>query len=106
MSGFAQRFAVEAAFLVLLALATGFADLEAWQIAATMAVGWVLVALIEYLAWRGEHQLAERIEAVTAAPSAEAEERHGWDVEEILAPMPEDTEDEAYTSVIPPDEQT
>ncbi|PWU19457.1 MAG: hypothetical protein C5B48_13460 [Candidatus Rokuibacteriota bacterium] len=104
-SGFAQRFAVEAAFLVLLALAAGFADLKVWQIAAVMGVGWLLVTLIEWLAWRSDRQLEERLETRTpAVDEGEPEQRHGWDVEEILAPLPED-EEEAFTSVLLPEDE-
>ena len=54
MSGFAPRFAVEIAFLVLLALAAGLAELGTPWIVLVMVVGWLLVALIEWLAWRSE----------------------------------------------------
>src|SRR5262245_45909470 len=113
MSGFAARFAVEVIFLVLLAVAAGFADLRAWIVVAVMAAGWLLVSLIELFAWRAERDLQQRVGAGTprAALEAGAEEpepRHGWDVEEILAPLPEEEPSEqggdALTSVIPPEE--
>src|SRR4249920_853683 len=100
--GFAVRFAVEAAFLVLLALAAGFADLDTWQIALVMMVGWLLVTLIELLEWRAHRQLEEQIDArFRRGQDAEQEPQHGWDVEEILAPLPDDGEPdaEAYTGV-------
>ena len=89
MSGFGLRFAVEVAFLALLALAAGLAELETQWITAVMVVGWILVALVEWLAWRSE--------TVTEAPPAAAaepgpEEQTSWDIEEILAPVPEDDE--------------
>src|SRR5512133_364227 len=46
------RFVVEAGFLVLLAVVVGLADLDPWLIVVVMAVGWLLVSLIEYFAWR------------------------------------------------------
>ena len=58
--GFAPRFVLELAFLGLLALAAGLAELDTVWIVAVMAVGWLLVAAIEYLAWRAEHAEPER----------------------------------------------
>jgi hypothetical protein len=43
---------LEAGFLVLLAVVVGLADLDPWLIVLVMAVGWLLVSLIEYFAWR------------------------------------------------------
>ena len=54
MSGFGLRFAAEVAFLGLLALAVGLAELGTPWIIAVMAVGWLLVAVVEWLAWRSE----------------------------------------------------
>ena len=56
MSSFALRFAVEVAFLVLLALAVGLAELATPWIVAVMVIGWVLVAVIEWLAWQSEQE--------------------------------------------------
>src|SRR5262249_29142881 len=52
MRGFAPRFALESAFLVLVAVGAGLADLRPLVIAALMAGGWVLVSLIELAVWR------------------------------------------------------
>ena len=49
-----QRFFFEALFLVALAAALTFAKLSAFEIAGLMLVGWVIVALLEWAAWRGE----------------------------------------------------
>jgi hypothetical protein len=46
------RFVLEAGFLVLLAVVVGLADLDPWLIVLVMLVGWLLVSLIEYFAWR------------------------------------------------------
>ena len=46
------RFVLEAGFLILLAVVVGLAELSPALIVLVMAVGWVLVALIEYFAWR------------------------------------------------------
>ena len=46
------RFVLEAGFLVLLAVVVGLADLDPLLIVLVLLVGWILVSLIEYLAWR------------------------------------------------------
>ncbi len=46
------RFVLEAGFLVLLAVVVGFADLDPLLIVLVLLVGWILVSLIEYFAWR------------------------------------------------------
>src|SRR5580765_9070049 len=46
------RFVLEAGFLVLLALVVGLADLDPLLTVLVMLVGWILVSLIEYFAWR------------------------------------------------------
>jgi hypothetical protein len=43
---------LEAGFLVLLAVVVGLADLDPLLIVLVMLVGWTLVSLIEYFAWR------------------------------------------------------
>ena len=88
MSRFALRFAVEVAFLVLLALAVGLAELATPWIVAVMVVGWLLVAVIEWLAWRSEQEPDD--EASSAPPESRPEEATSWDLDEILAPLPED----------------
>jgi hypothetical protein len=99
-AGFAWRFAVEALFLVLLAVGAGFSDLETRWIAAVMAAGWVIVTGVEWLGWRAER----RIEAAVAPRALPvAEEQHGWDVAEILAPLPEEPQGEARTGILPPE---
>jgi hypothetical protein len=103
--GFASRFALEAGFLVLLAVGVGFADLRRAWIALVMACGWLLVTGFEWIAWRS----ARRVEAAVALPPirpAQVEEQHGWDVDEILAPLPEEPQDEALTSILPPEDES
>src|SRR3989442_1488952 len=101
--GFASRFVVETGFLVLLAIGVAFADLRTAWIALVMACGWLLVTAIEWLAWRA----ARRVEAVLAlspVPPTPFEDQHGWDVEEILAPLPEEPQGEALTGILPPED--
>ena len=84
------RFALEALFLVLLAIGAGLAELRPALIVLVMAVAWVLVALIEFT--------AERIAASptsyllpTPAPPEEGEP------EQVFWPPPEER-----TVVAPP----
>lgn len=49
--GFGPRFALEAGFLIAVAIATGVAELSATAIVAVMAVAWLLVCLFELAVW-------------------------------------------------------
>ena len=49
-----SRFVFEALFLVGLAVAVTLAKLDALEIAGVMLLGWVVVAILEWAAWRGE----------------------------------------------------
>ena len=49
-----SRFAFEALFLVALAVGLALADVRPLVIVGVMALGWVLVAAVEWAAWRGE----------------------------------------------------
>jgi hypothetical protein len=78
------RFVLEAGFLVLLAVVVGFADLSPALIILVMAVGWLLVSLIEYFAWRQTvHAMSVRYDE--PAPVIEEEEEV---VEEVPPPPP------------------
>jgi hypothetical protein len=46
------RFALEAGFLILLAVLAGIADLRWQTIVLVMAIAWVLIALLEWAFWR------------------------------------------------------
>jgi type IV secretory pathway VirB10-like protein len=78
------RFALEAGFLILLAVVVGFADLSPALIILIMALAWVLVSLIEYYAWRQGPRFPTRY-AAAVGPSFEQEEAL---VEEPAAPAP------------------
>jgi hypothetical protein len=86
------RFGLEAVFLVLLAVAVGFAGFRTWLIVVVMAGGWLLVALVEWLAWRASRPAPPPVLEHAQLPAP------GWDVQEIIAPV---VEEEA-----PVDEQT
>jgi hypothetical protein len=49
-----SRFVIEAVFLVALAAALAFARVSAIEIVGLMVVGWIVVAALEWAAWRGE----------------------------------------------------
>jgi hypothetical protein len=64
------RFAVEAAFLIAVAVAAGLAELSATTIVLVMGAAWLLVATIEWLAWReGPRVTRVRHEAAPALPA-------------------------------------
>ena len=95
----AARFGLETVFLVLLAVAVGFADIATWLIVLVMGGGWLLVALIEWLAWRASRPLPPPV----LQPAQMSVPVGGWDVQEIIAPVvveePE-PEPEAQTTVL------
>ena len=80
------RFALEAGFLILLAVLLGFADLSPALIILIMALAWVLVSCIEYFAWRQGPRFPTRFASATqpAAGPVATEEF----VEERVAPPP------------------
>ena len=73
------RFALEAAFLVVLAIAAGLAELSPTTIVLVMAGAWLLVAVIEWLAWR-EAAPITRVVREEPAPAEQVppEARRGW----------------------------
>jgi hypothetical protein len=68
----APRFALEAGFLILLAVVLGFADLDPVLIVVVMGLAWVLVSLIEYFAWRQGPRFPARF-ATATGPSDRVE---------------------------------
>ena len=77
---------LEAGFLILLAVVVGLADLSPALNVLVMTVGWLLVALIEYFAWRQTPGFAtvQRYATAEAAPAAIVHE----EVVEDFAPPP------------------
>jgi hypothetical protein len=93
------RFALEAGFLILLAVVLGFADLSPALIILIMALAWLLVSFIEYFAWRQGPRFPARFASATepaAGPVAEEEF-----VEERVAPPPP-----PQPAAPPPEEET
>ncbi|MDF2753482.1 MAG: hypothetical protein K0S82_1865 [Gaiellaceae bacterium] len=81
--GFGPRFALEAGFLIAVAIGAGFAELSATVIVVVMAVAWLLVCLFELAVW------AERPRFPGVVPEATvvAEERPG-EPDELTDPEP------------------
>lgn len=78
------RFALEAGFLILLAVVLGFADLSPLLIILIMGLAWVLVSLIEYFAWRQGPRFPTRYAAAVGPPLEQGE----LVVEEPAVPPP------------------
>ena len=93
MSGrLGPRFALEAAFLILLAVALGIADLSVSAIVAVMAAGWLLVSLIELVASR-EPRFPPRSERVVVEEAPVA-------AEPAVAPIAPEASAEADAAVV------
>lgn len=78
---------LEAGFLILLAVVVGLADVNPALIVLVMTVGWLLVALIEYFAWRqspGFPAVQRLATAEAASPPTVREEV----VEDVTPPPP------------------
>ena len=97
--GFTPRFAFEIVFLVLLAIACGLADLRPLVIGLVMGGAWVLMTGIEWFAWRAETTVDAP--AWTDDSGDGPEPLDSWDIDEILAPLPE-REAGGSTSILPP----
>src|SRR5215210_9041763 len=67
------RFALEALFLVLLAIGAGLADLRPALILLVMAIAWVLVAAIEFTAERIAASPLSYVLPARGAPPVESE---------------------------------
>jgi hypothetical protein len=96
------RFVLEAGFLVLLALVVGLADLDPLLIVLVMVVGWILVSLIEYFAWRQSQSVLMRgFEPALAGVSVSE-----MAVEETPPPPPPPPPPPAPPAAPPPEEET
>ena len=74
---FAPRFTIEVAFLILLGVGSGYADLRPAVIVGLLAGGWILVSLIELAVWRSQARAAPApsavIEPLEGEPESEPE---------------------------------
>jgi hypothetical protein len=85
---FAPRFAIEVAFLILLGVGAGYADLRPAVIVGVLAGGWVLVSLIELAVWRSQARAAPGPAAAIERAEAEPRPEVGPELEEV--PEPDD----------------
>jgi hypothetical protein len=113
------RFALEAAFLIALAVAAGLAELSPTAIVLVMGAAWLLVAVIEWLSWREAPRITRvRKEAVptpvieAVPPAAEPEptrRRRFWRrrkaEEEQPAEVPPATAGEDTQDLPPPEQE-
>jgi hypothetical protein len=74
--GFGPRFALEAGFLIAVAVGAGFAELSATAIVVVMAVAWLLVCLFELAVWaeRPRFRGPVRTQTVVEEQAAEPDE--------------------------------
>jgi hypothetical protein len=100
MVGPGLRFVLEAAFLIALAVAAGFAELSPTTIVLVMGAAWLLVAVIEWLAWRESPRVVRVVRhepppaALPAVEEEEAPRRRFWRRRRAEEPAPgEDTQD-------------
>jgi hypothetical protein len=100
--GLGPRLVLEAGFLILLAVAVGFADLSPALIILVMALGWVFVSLIEYFAWRQGPRFPARFASATHPGGAIVEE----EIAVGERPPPPPTPEPAPAPTPPPEEQT
>ena len=92
------RFALEALFLVLLAIGAGLADLRPALIVLVMAVAWVLVAVVEFTAERIAASPVAYLLPAPAQPEEDEPERVFWPRPEertVVAPPERPAEPEA-----------
>src|SRR4051794_34619829 len=87
--GLGPRFIFEAAFLLLLAVGTGLANLSTRTIVIVMAVAWALVAAIEWLAWRDRARYLEQ------GPYA-------WRADRLAPPWPDERQVDPYAQIVVP----
>jgi hypothetical protein len=95
------RLALEAAFLLLVGVLAGVADLSAAWIVLVMAVAWSLVALAEWAAAakRARWRLDEVAPALDPADAAASDSTGPWDVPVVEATVIENAESESNTVV-------
>jgi hypothetical protein len=82
------RFVLEAGFLILLAVVVALADLSPALIVLVMAIGWLLVALLEYLAWRQSPAFSAPVRYEEGAGSPPAQETVQEQIVEEARPRP------------------
>jgi hypothetical protein len=90
-----SRFVLEALFLVALAVGLTLAKLTPFEIAGVMLLGWVLVATLEWAAWRGEPHYGSGLPPRYYVPRLNLPPAQP--LEHVATGYPEATRDEAPT---------
>jgi hypothetical protein len=97
------RVVLEGAFLLLVGLFAGLADLSAERIVLIMAVAWALVALAEWAAAaRRARWHLEEVAAPREVAAADAESTGPWDVPIVEATVVDESGSESKTVVTKP----
>lgn len=90
-----SRFALEVVFLIALAAGLTVADLPPAEIAGVMLLGWVVVALFEWVSWRGEPHFGSGLPPRYYVPSVSLPPPQP--LEQVPVGYPEAQRDEAPT---------
>jgi hypothetical protein len=90
-----SRFLLEVLFLLALAVGLTLADLAPLEIAGVMLVGWVIVAALEWAAWRGEPHYGSGLPPRYYVPRLNLPPPQPLD--QVAAGYPEAVRDEAPT---------
>jgi hypothetical protein len=83
--GLGPRFALEAGFLIAVAIAAGFAELSATAIVVVMAVAWLLVCLFELAVWAEGPRFPTFVRGRTVVEEPVAEEAPEPEPEPVAA---------------------
>ncbi len=94
-----QRFLLEALFLAALAAALAFARLDSLEIAGLMLLGWLIVAALEWAAWRGEPHYGSGLPPRYYVPSVNLPPAQP--LEQVVATGYPEARDEAPTWIAP-----
>jgi hypothetical protein len=90
-----SRFVLEVLFLLALAVGLTLASLTPLEIAGVMLVGWVIVAVLEWAAWRGEPHYGSGLPPRYYVPRVNLPPAQP--LEQVAAGYPEAARDEAPT---------
>lgn len=90
-----SRFVLEALFLVGLAVALTLAKLDPLEIAGVMLLGWLIVAILEWAAWRGEPHYGSGLPPRYYVPNVNLPPAQA--LEQVRVGYPEAQRDEAPT---------
>ena len=95
-----SRFILEVLFLLALAVALTLPKLEALEIVGVMVLGWLIVAAIEWAAWRGEPHYGSGLPPRYYVPNVNLPPAQP--LEQVQAGYPEAHRDEAPTWIASP----